>query len=78
MGGGVAGAANGPWVDGTAWREIGDPPVFAGADQVTAAGVWPGLPLALVGAPGVVAGVTEFDRVAGPLPMLFAAITWKV
>jgi hypothetical protein len=54
---------------------IGDPP-SDGVLQVTVAWAFPANTLRIVGAPGNVAGVTEFEAGLGlPVPALFVAVT---
>ena len=56
-----------------------DPPFEAGGVKVTVACALPRAALALVGAPGTVAGVTEFEAdEAAPVPTAFVAVTVKV
>ena len=58
---------------------IAAPPLLAGAAKLTVACVLPATALALVGAPGTVAGVTALDgALAGPEPTLLVAVTVKV
>ncbi|MFN8629958.1 MAG: hypothetical protein U0838_06425 [Chloroflexota bacterium] len=58
---------------------MGEPPLDAGAVQVTSTEPFPGVPLTPVGAPGVVAGVTLAEAVdAGPVPYVFVAVTVNV
>ena len=56
-----------------------EPPFEAGGVKVTVACVLPRVALAPVGAPGTVAGVTEFEGdEAAPVPTAFVAVTVKV
>jgi len=58
---------------------IAAPPLFAGAVNVTVACPLAATADTLVGAPGVVAGVTAEEAVeAVPVPTLFVAVTVKV
>ena len=58
---------------------IGEPPVEAGAVQVTVAWALPRRAATLVGAPGTVAGVTAaLAALAGPVPTALVAATLKV
>jgi hypothetical protein len=55
------------------------PPVLDGAVKLTDTWLSPRTPLTLVGAPGVVAGVTAGDAaLAGPVPTSFVAVTVNV
>jgi hypothetical protein len=57
---------------------IGEPPVLVGVIKLIVACVLVAIAVTLVGAPGTVAGVTEFDASDGVLvPMAFVAITVK-
>jgi hypothetical protein len=53
------------------WR-MGDPPVLAGAVNVTVAKAFPATAETLVGAPGIVAGVVGLVKVGseGPIPLI--------
>ncbi len=58
---------------------MADPPLLTGAVKVIVASPFPAVAVTLVGAPGVVAGVTELlttDAVLVPIP--FVAVTVKV
>jgi hypothetical protein len=58
---------------------IAAPPILAGAVNVTVACPLAATADTLVGAPGVVAGVTAEEAVeAVPVPTLFVAVTVKV
>ena len=58
---------------------MAEPPLFAGAVKVTVAWAFPAVAVPIVGAPGTVEGVTEFEAaLAGPVPMAFVAVTVKV
>ena len=55
------------------------PPFEGGAVKVTVADVSPAVAVPIVGAPGMVAGVIEFEAdEAGPVPAEFVAVTVKV
>jgi hypothetical protein len=63
----------------TVYEVIAEPPLEAGAVHVTVAWALPGVAATFVGAPEIVAGVTEFDAAdAGLLPAELVAITVKV
>ena len=63
----------------TSKRVIAVPPLLAGGVNDTVACALPAIALAAVGAPGSVAGVTEFDAPeSGPLPTLLVARTVNV
>ena len=53
------------------------PPLDTGADHVSVAWAFPPVTFSNVGAPGIVAGVTDAVP-AGPFPTLFVATTEKV
>ncbi len=58
---------------------IGEPPLFAGGVKVMVAWPFPRTALTPVGAPGTVAGVTEFVALEAVLvPYAFVAVTLKV
>ena len=61
---------------------MAEPPLLAGAVQVTVAEALPAVAVPMVGAPGTVAGavgVTEFDGAeAAPVPTELIAATVKV
>ena len=58
---------------------IVEPPLLAGALNVTVALALPAAALPIVGAPGTIAGVTLFDATdAKPVPITFVAFTVKV
>ena len=58
---------------------IADPPLLAGTVNATVACVFPFVAVPIVGAPGTVEGVTEFEaELAGLLPLAFVANTVKV
>ena len=55
------------------------PPLLAGAVKVTLAWALPAVAVPMVGAPGVVAGVTLFDAAeAAPVPTALVAVTVNV
>ena len=63
----------------TMYPVINDPPVDAGALHVTVACVFPAVADTLVGAPGVVAGVTAFDPLdVAPTPTVLIVVTTNV
>jgi hypothetical protein len=65
--------------DVTVYPVITLPPLFNGAENVTLACALPPVAVTVVGAPGTVAGVTEFEGVEGALdPAAFVATTVKV
>ena len=56
-----------------------EPPVDAGAFQLTVACVLPAVAKTLVGAPGTVAGVTELDALDdAPVPTVLIVVTMNV
>ena len=57
---------------------IAEPPLLAGAVHVRDTCVSPAVPDTLVGAPGVVTGVTEFDVAVAPVPAALDALTLNV
>jgi hypothetical protein len=58
---------------------MAEPPLFDGAVHVTAADELPAVAVPMVGAPGVVYGVTKFDADdAVPVPAAFVAATLNV
>jgi hypothetical protein len=58
---------------------ITEPPVEDGALQLTVACVLPAVAVTLLGAPGIVAGVTALDALDdAPVPTLLVATTVKV
>ena len=58
---------------------MAEPPLLAGAVNVTVACALPAVAVPIVGAPGTVAGVTLFEAAeAGPVPSAFVAVTVKV
>ena len=63
----------------TAYPVIALPPSEVGANQDTGADALAGVAVTLVGAPGNVAGVTEFDGLDGePVPSPLVAVTVNV
>jgi hypothetical protein len=57
---------------------IADPPLEAGAVQVTVAEALPGVTVKMVGAPATVTGVTVFEGLeAAPTPTVLVALTVK-
>ena len=70
---------NPPGLEVTVYRVIALPPLEAGAVKLTVAWALPGVAEAPVGAPGTVAGVTEFEGADdGPVPAALVAVTVKV
>jgi hypothetical protein len=68
-----------PGVEVTVYPVIADPPLLVGAVNVTVARAFPAVAVPIVGAPGPVEGVTEFEGELGKLlPVAFVAITVKV
>ena len=56
----------------------GEPPVMAGAVHLAVAVALPPVATPIVGASGIVAGVTVLDRIEKPLdPSLLVASTWN-
>ncbi len=72
-------AVNPPMFDDTVYVVIADPPLLAGALNEIVASPFPRTAVTLVGASGVVAGVTEFDALDAVLvPTEFVAVTVNV
>jgi hypothetical protein len=72
-------AVNPPTFDATVYVEIVEPPLLDGAVNETVACPLPVTAVTPVGAPGIVAGVTEFDALDAVLvPCAFVAVTVKV
>jgi len=68
-----------PGLDVAVYPVIGAPPFDGGADHETATWASPATAVTLVGAPGVVDGVTGADGCEpGPVPRAFVAVTEKV
>jgi hypothetical protein len=68
-----------PGDDVTVYNVIAAPPLVAGADHETATWALPLVPVALVGTPGIVAGVTAADEAEiADVPTSFVAVTVKV
>jgi hypothetical protein len=68
-----------PGEDVAVYDVIAEPPLLAGAANVTLACAFPAVAVPMVGAPGIVAGVTLFDAAdAGPVPSALVAVTAKV
>ena len=58
---------------------MAEPPLLAGAVNVTIACPFPFVAVPIVGAPGTVEGITEFEaELAGPEPFAFVAVTVNV
>ena len=57
---------------------IAEPPLLAGAVQMSATWLLPAVPVTAVGAPGTPAGVTPLDTAEKlPVPTALMAATWK-
>jgi hypothetical protein len=68
-----------PGDDVAVYAVIAEPPLLAGAVNVTLACALPAVAVPIVGAPGTVAGVTLFDAAEGALPpTALLAVTVKV
>ena len=68
-----------PGFEVTVYPVITDPPLLAGAVNVTEAWALPFVAVPIVGAPGTVEGVTVFEaELAELLPLAFVANTVKV
>jgi hypothetical protein len=68
-----------PGFEVTMYPVIGDPPVIDGGVNVTIACAFPFAAVPIVGAPGTVAGVTEFEaELAELVPLAFFATTVNV
>jgi hypothetical protein len=68
-----------PGLEVTVYPVMADPPLFAGAVNATIACAFPPVAVPIVGAPGPVEGVTEFEAtLAGLFPLAFVANTVKV
>jgi hypothetical protein len=68
-----------PGLEVTVYPVIAEPPLLPGAVNVTEACVFPNEAVPIVGAPGTVDGVTEFEaELATLVPMAFVAVTVKV
>ena len=64
-----------PGEDVTVYDVIGEPPLEAGAVNVTVACPLPAVAVPIVGAPGTAPGVTLTAAEAGPVPAAFVAVT---
>jgi hypothetical protein len=72
-------AVNPPILEVAVYVVIADPPLLAGAVNVMVACPFPATAVTPVGAPGTVAGTTEFDALDAVLvPTAFVAVTVKV
>ena len=72
-------AVNPPGLDVTVYEVILDPPLFPGAEKVIVAWPLPRVAVPIVGASGVVAGVTALDALDALLvPAAFVAVTVNV
>ena len=68
-----------PGLEVTVYPVIAEPPLLAGAVNVTVAWAFPAVAVPIVGAPGTVEGVTGFEAELGRLdPLTFLAVTVKV
>jgi hypothetical protein len=68
-----------PGLEVTVYPVIAEPPLLAGAVNVIVACAFPAVAVPIVGAPGTVEGVKEFEAaLAGPVPLAFVAVTVKV
>jgi hypothetical protein len=68
-----------PGLEVAVYPVIAEPPLLAGAVNVTVACAFPAVAVPIVGAPGTVDGVTEFDaELAGPVPLALVAVTVNV
>lgn len=68
-----------PGVETTIYEVMGDPPVFVGAVNVTLALFVNAVARPIMGAPGIVTGMTELlEEDAGPGPTAFVAVTLNV
>jgi hypothetical protein len=70
---------NPPGLEVTVYPVIAEPPLLTGAVNVTVACAFPAVAVPIVGAPGTVEGITEFEaELAGPVPLALVAVTVKV
>jgi hypothetical protein len=68
-----------PGLEVTVYPVMAEPPSLVGPLNVTDACAFPAVAIPIVGAPGTVEGITEFEAaLAGPVPMEFVAVTVKV
>lgn len=68
-----------PGLEVAVYEVIAEPPFDPGAVKDTDTCAFPAVPMTVVGAPGTVAGVTEFDGAeAGPAPAAFVATAVNV
>ena len=68
-----------PGLEVTVYPVMAEPPLLAGAVKVMEAWAFPAVAVPMVGAPGTVAGVTEFEaELAVPVPIAFVALAVKV
>jgi hypothetical protein len=68
-----------PGLEVTVYPVIAEPPLLTGAVNVTVTWPLPAVAVPIVGAPGTVDGVTEFEATLGrPVPLAFVAVTVKV
>ncbi len=72
-------AVNPPTDEVTVYEVIAEPPLLLGAKNVIVASPLPRVAVPMVGAPGTVAGTTEFEVAETELvPTAFVAVTVKV
>jgi hypothetical protein len=63
----------------TVYPVIAEPPLLTGAENVTVAWATPAVAVPIIGGPGTVEGVTEFEaELAEPVPLAFVAVTVNV
>ena len=68
-----------PGLEVTVYPVIAEPPLLPGDVNVTVALAFPAVAVPIIGGPGTVEGVTEFEaELAGPVPLAFVAVTVKV
>ena len=68
-----------PGIEVTVYAIIDEPPLLTGAVNATTAWVFPAVAVPIIGAPGTVDGITEFEAILGELlPFELVAITVKV
>ena len=68
-----------PGFEVTVYPVIAEPPLLTDAVNITVAWAFPAEAVPIVGAPGTVVGVTEFEgELAALFPIAFVAVTVKV
>lgn len=68
-----------PGAEVTVYPVMAEPPSSAGAVQLIDAEAFSAVAITLVGAPGTVVGITEFEALeSGPVPTTLVAATVKV